>query len=430
MPRNSQHIGRLASRVSWSLGDQVLSSLSNFALSVFVARAVSAAELGIFALCYSGYVLALGVVRAATAEPLMVKFGSHDLGEARRAGRSALGVAILLGGACGGVVLLAAWIGPSEVQAPFMALGLSLPALLTQDAARFCAFTFARPKAAFLSDLVWTAVQIPCLMYLSVTGHLSTASALTVWGASSFLAAGGALVQLRLAPTLGTWRAWVRENRSLIPGYAGEFMARLGTAQMVLYVVGLVAGLTQLGALKAAQIAFGPVRILFWGLMIVAIPEAARLYRSRADRLLTTTRILALGLLLFALLWGVTLNLLPGSVGVAFLGEAWEHTQRLLWPMTAYMMAYGAVTGPLIGLRVIQAAGTSFRARIASSGLILLTVPLGAARAGARGAAICMALASWSAYVVWTRAFRRASRCAETTSAFDSGALVKSITYG
>ena len=68
-----RHVAR---RASWSFGDQALSSLTNFALAVVVARAVTAEEFGAFGLAFSAYLLVLGLVRAVTAEPLLVR-ASH-----------------------------------------------------------------------------------------------------------------------------------------------------------------------------------------------------------------------------------------------------------------------------------------------------------------------------------------------------------------
>ncbi len=53
---------RVARRIGWALGDQVLSSLTNFALTISVARVVSPSSFGVFAtlIVASQFVLVIG----------------------------------------------------------------------------------------------------------------------------------------------------------------------------------------------------------------------------------------------------------------------------------------------------------------------------------------------------------------------------------
>ena len=51
-------------RLGWGLADQSLSSLTNFALAVLVARQVSTAGLGAFGLAFTTYTITLGATRA------------------------------------------------------------------------------------------------------------------------------------------------------------------------------------------------------------------------------------------------------------------------------------------------------------------------------------------------------------------------------
>ena len=64
-------------RVGWGVGDQALSSLTNFFMGILVARTVSPDDFGAFSLAFGAYVLALVVSRGLTGEPLVVRH-SHD----------------------------------------------------------------------------------------------------------------------------------------------------------------------------------------------------------------------------------------------------------------------------------------------------------------------------------------------------------------
>ena len=50
---------QIARRAGWGVADQALSSLTNFAVGVFVARQLGPTEFGAFSLAFATYLLAL-----------------------------------------------------------------------------------------------------------------------------------------------------------------------------------------------------------------------------------------------------------------------------------------------------------------------------------------------------------------------------------
>src|SRR3954447_19034939 len=58
-------------RLGWGLADQGLSSMTNFALAILVARSVSTSALGAFGLAFTTYTITLGATRALCHEPLI-----------------------------------------------------------------------------------------------------------------------------------------------------------------------------------------------------------------------------------------------------------------------------------------------------------------------------------------------------------------------
>src|SRR5215203_4656863 len=94
-------------RAAWSLADQAFSSVTNFALASVVARNVSQDEFGAFALIFSSYLLILGIVRAFSTLPLLVRFTNVGDQDWASGTRPATGSAIV-GGALGGVICVAA----------------------------------------------------------------------------------------------------------------------------------------------------------------------------------------------------------------------------------------------------------------------------------------------------------------------------------
>ena len=158
---------RIVRRTGWGLADQAFSSLTNFVLGVMIARSVPPHDFGAFSLAFATYTLFLGLSRALTSEPLVVRF-SHSSPEAWRAATAAgTGTATLLGvvGGVGCVVFGLATSGP--IAQAFIALGVTMPGLLLQDAWRYAFFARGGGAQAFLNDVIWAVVMFPAVAVLT-----------------------------------------------------------------------------------------------------------------------------------------------------------------------------------------------------------------------------------------------------------------------
>ena len=67
-----------AVRLSWGVADQAMSSLSNFAVNIYIARTLGAVQYGAFALAYVTYGFALNASRGLATDPLLVRFSGTD----------------------------------------------------------------------------------------------------------------------------------------------------------------------------------------------------------------------------------------------------------------------------------------------------------------------------------------------------------------
>src|ERR1700693_3209091 len=73
-------LARQASRrLSWGVADQAVSSITNFAVTLYVARTLGAAQLGAFSLSYVTYGFLLNASRGLATDPLLVRFSGTDL---------------------------------------------------------------------------------------------------------------------------------------------------------------------------------------------------------------------------------------------------------------------------------------------------------------------------------------------------------------
>jgi O-antigen/teichoic acid export membrane protein len=401
--------GRLAAikRAGWGLGDQAFSSLTNFALGVFVARTVGPQDFGAFSLAFATYLVAMGVSRAVAIEPLTIRYSACSEDEWRAAAARGTGAAAVAGILTGLVCLAAGLMADGALGQAFVGLAIFLPGLLIQDSWRFAFFALGRGRSALVNDAVWAAVLFPLLGLVAYTGERSVIWPVLAWGCAASTAAIVGAFQGGVIPRPLLARSWWREHRDIAPHYIGEFVSLTGARQLGIFGVGGVAGLVAVGALRAGQILLGPMKVLFMGIHLVAIPEAARMLKA-GNRLTRAMVALSAVLTTVGFAGGLFLVFLPDQFGNALLRDTWAPAQPVLLPLTFVVGGSGAVTGAVVGLRALAASSRSFRARGVMSALELALMIGGAVIGGAVGAAWGSAAATWLGVLVWWIQFRGA----------------------
>ena len=380
-----------------------MSSVSNFAVNIYIARTLGAVQYGAFALAYVTYTFALNASRGLSTDPLLVRFSGTDARTWRRAVASCTGTAVAVGLATGACTLAAALVLHGATRLAFLALGLTLPGLLLQDSWRFSFFALGRGGQAFLNDTIWTIVLLPALVLLRMTGHANVFWSVLAWGAAAAVGAAVGPLQARVMPKLSEAWGWVSRHRDLGPRYLAEGTANSGSTQLRNYGVGFLAGVAAVGYVQAAATLMGPVMIIFLGMGLVALPEAARILRGSPRHLPMFCALLSAGLALLALTWGVVLLVaLPRGVGNLALGRIWRPTYPLVLPTTLSIMGGCVSAGAGTGLHALGAARRSLRAMVIASTLFVVLGVAGAAAEGAvgavRGAAVA---ASIGAVLFW-----------------------------
>jgi O-antigen/teichoic acid export membrane protein len=63
-------------RFGWGVADQAMSSITNLAVNIYIARELGATQYGAFSLAYVTYAFALNASRGLATDPLMVRFMS------------------------------------------------------------------------------------------------------------------------------------------------------------------------------------------------------------------------------------------------------------------------------------------------------------------------------------------------------------------
>ncbi len=399
-------VARLAvGRAGWVIGDQALSSLTNFVLTLLVARAVSTEDFGAFALATTTYWLALGLARALTTEAFVVTYPDAEEAIAGRGVARVTGAAVGVGIAAGAACLVAGLVLQGTLAKALLIMGPLLPGLLLQDAWRFAFFARRRGGAALANDLAWAIALVPTMLFALTLGGGSVTWLILAWGVSGNAAGLLGIVQARIRPQVRGTIAWWREQRELAPRFFGEFLVRSVSSQLTTYGLAAFVGLRGVGGLRAADLLLGPLNILFLANGLAGVAEGVRLL-ARGER---TFRIAYVGLsaVLAAcvLAWAGVLLLLPSAAGVQILGRSWTTARPLLIPVVLNTAAAAAGMGATTGLRALAAARRSLRTRL-SLAVVLLTATLAsAAVGGVYAAAWTMAASSAVASAVWWRQF-------------------------
>jgi O-antigen/teichoic acid export membrane protein len=411
-------------RLTWGVADQAMSSISNFAVNIYIARSLGAVQYGAFALAYVTYGFALNASRGLGTDPLLVRFSATPLPTWKRAVAGCTGTATVVGLALGAIVLAAGALLHGTVGMAFVALGLTLPGLLLQDSWRFCFFALGRGGQAFLNDTIWTVALLPALVLLHQAGHADVFWCVFAWGAAATVAAAVGPLQARVLPRLpGGW-GWVWRHRDLGPRYFAEGTANSGQTQLRNYGIGLILGLAALGYVQAASTLMGPFMVIFFGMGLVLLPEAARILRKSPRLLPLFCAIASGGLALAGLAWGVILLVaLPRGLGHVMLGSLWRPTYPLVLPSTIAIMGGCVQAGAGTGLHALGAARRSLRAMIFSSLFYVACGLVGAAVDGAFGTVCGAAISSWFGALLFWWQLRVALRdSAKDPRAADPGA--------
>jgi O-antigen/teichoic acid export membrane protein len=381
-------------RIGWVVVDQAVASLTNFVLTLIVARSVTGSAFGAFGIAFVMAMLAITVVRGAVAQPLTIRarLGSSDGSATRRDVSDALGATVVIGVLVAVTFVLAGWLMDGLVGRTVMALGIGLPALLLQDVWRFVFFVLGRPLKAVVNDTVMLVLLVAGTR--AIDGS-SVPMVVLLWAGAALVASGVAIWQSRICPSVQRSSAFIRGHADLSGRLTVESIVLAGGTYAAMLLVGLAVGSAGVGAMRGAQTLFGPVAVVLSGLGAGAVPEGRRLAARGDGRLSPVLRTLSAVLAIGAVLQGVVLLRLPESVGEAILGDTWRGARTLVVPFTAITAALAVATGGIIGLRIHAAVRESLRLRLVVGAVLISLAPLAGTLWGLTAAAWGLAAGAW-----------------------------------
>lgn len=397
---------RLGGRAVWTFADQGLSSLTNAALTIIVARVVDVSVFGAFALALLTYSFAVGLSRAVVSEPYVVGYSAKDE-PAQRAAMARSGGSTLALGLIGSLVcVVVALIFGGQLAAAFLGLAVCLPGLLVQDNWRHVFFAVAEPRKAFFNDLVWTVLQFAGMAVVLGSGTQNVLLIVLVWGLSANVAALFGIYQTRVRPAIGSALDWLREFSDLARQLGLGFIVNTGAVQAATYSVSGFVGKEGVGGMRGAQTLLGPLNLLYSGFNAFMLPMLAR--RVAAGKRLLGPSVpgpIALGLVTAA--WTAILMLLPDQVGAQLLGDTWQLSTQAFLPTGLLMLASCLVLGASNSLIALSRADIMLRVLLVQGPLMLGLGVLGAWQFGFVGALYGFAIAQTVGCILCWVAFLR-----------------------
>jgi O-antigen/teichoic acid export membrane protein len=419
-------LGRLSQvgrKLSWGVADQAVSSLSNFAVNIYIARLLGAEQYGTFAVVFVTYAFALNASRGLVSDPLMIRFSHVEQRTWRRVTADSSGAAVAIGLALGGCLLVAAGLLRGTLGLGLLALALTLPGLLLQDSWRFAFFSAGRGFQAFLNDAIWLVLLLVAMAALQWWHVANVFWAVLAWGGAATVAALIGPLQAKVMPRLGRTRNWLTRQRDLGLRYMAEGMTNSLSNQLRTYGVGLVLGLASVGYINAANTLMAAFVVLVSGSALILLPQATRLWRDNPQSLVRFCAVICVAEAVGAAVWGAILLIsLPLGLGHWLLGGIWRPSYSLVLPTLLVTIGFCVTVGPGIGLKGMGASRQSLRSAVLTAPLYVGFSLTGAWLDGAYGAVMGTAVAMWcSAAIYWWQL--RVAMAASSAQVTGSGAL-------
>jgi len=388
--------GHTVKAAGWGIADQAIYSLTNLGLTFLVASTVSAAEFGAFASVYVCYLVVYGLVDGSVGEVFTIQFAGTPRRRWRPALRAASGATLSLSLVVTVLCLLAVPLLGGSFGEALLAFAVVLPALLLQALWRTAFFAAGDPRGAVANDLVWAVAQLGALALVLTDGRDSVGWLVGAWGVGAIVGSVVGMFQLSTVPNPMLAKGWLREHQALGLRFSGEFFILYGSSQIVLLALGPLAGLSEVGALRGAQVLFGPVQALLLSMRFALRPIYVRTQSAAPERVPRVAAATSGALVLLSLGWGAALLVMPADFGEALLGDSWEGARVIIPAMTMQVVALAALFGPFNGLRARANASATLRIGVftALSGLVLglSGAALGGAQAAQWGVSVSVAV--------------------------------------
>ncbi|MGQ7297601.1 hypothetical protein [Quadrisphaera sp. KR29] len=406
--------------------DQAISSVSNFALQLFVARTGDLALVGVFAVGFGAYVLLTSSLRALLFEPALVVC-SREPARRLQVQRSAVTTALAASVALGVVMALTALLLPAEYRLTLLTYAAGMPVLVLADGLRYARFADGRPQGALAVDAVWTGSQAVLFAALVVTSG-DAEGYLLAWiaGAAVAVLTGARALRGLLVRPRAVAPGWRSLKGLGLPGLADSLLGS-GVQQLLPLGVTLLAGTTAAGVVRTAQTMLSPVNTVIAASTLLALPAAAAAAGAGdRRRYWRAGRRQALVLVGLGVVVGLAYALAPSALLQWAFGEAAEEARPVTVVLSAQVALIGWGIAVVTLLRAALAARTVLLASAVTAPFTLGAPLVGAVVAGPLGVGVGMLVAAllWALWLSAAVARRHRAGVALGSAQTPGGELV------
>ena len=403
--RSDGTIGRHRRRVL-SITDQLVWSSANAFTLVGGARILSVEEFGQLSAAVIIILIAISLSRAFVTEPMLLRVSEpSDLDHLGRDGRGpVLGAALVFAPVASMAAALLVFVIPAVTAEVAIALLVATAVTVVQDSARFVALSLGRPDFALTGDAVWLVVALGFLASTTLSTTGTTALVLAWWaaGAGAGLIAG--MVCLRSWPNVvGGW-FWIKQTQRVGRGLAADVLIGIGSANLSLLLVGLVAGSDELAGLRGAYLLLGPMNSLTEGVYIAAIPALAGQTVASQTIHSQVVRLSALLFVVWAIFAGLMLAL-PESLAVDILGDTWAVSRDIVPALLGASVIGAVAIGAYYGVRAWRGSGSLARIRLLLVPVYLVALPWAASVGGGQAYAAGLAVVAMAQTLLYWSTF-------------------------
>jgi O-antigen/teichoic acid export membrane protein len=382
----------LGARAVWVIADQAVSSFSNAAVAIAVARAVSATDYGAFGLAFILYSLAISISQAVVAQVFLIRYSGSSTEEQKRAAENGTGALLVVAGLIAVVLACAALFFGSSLRAVLLLTATLLPALMLQDSLRTYFVSCGVPLNAFLNGLIWSGLQIVSIGALMFSGIESPIPYVAAWGVSALVAVTVGMRKAGIRPRFDRIPKWFSSHRDVWVPTLANTVAAIGVIQLAFILIAAIGGIESVGALRGTQTLLGPLNIIGFAVCSFAIPEIVR-RDLNVSQLRGAAIALTVVLVVVDAIWGGILLLVPASVGEELLGETWANARDVLPAMVLFTITIGLTTGANAIMRALARPEYMLWCSLLLGPLVLGLAVIGVSWEGSVGAAWGFAIA-------------------------------------
>ena len=123
------------------------------------------------------------------------------------------------------------------------------------------------------------------MIFLKRTGHANVFWFVLAWGAGALVGCIIGSFQAKVVPDLRTTKQWLVRHRDLGLRFLVENTGGNASTTLQSYGISYILGIVAVGSIRAAGVLMGPLNIMFYGIGMLTVPEAARILRRSPRRL-------------------------------------------------------------------------------------------------------------------------------------------------